>query len=185
MSRNYWLVVLVASALVTGGAGAYMFTALQEKALVEVPLLKKGAVRTPEQTAPAPVAPESSVGDGMAGASQPETPGSQPEPEGNASETADSLSATDSHKRNVLFTLYSTSAKEVFIIGDFNNWFREPLKKEEKNIWSITLRIDPGTYTYQYVVDEKKIADPNNKKVKDGKSVLIVNPAPSDTAKSS
>jgi hypothetical protein len=78
--------------------------------------------------------------------------------------------------RNIGFTYHNTKAKEVYAIGDFNNWERKPFKKQEKN-WSFSVKVMPGSYNYQFIVDGKKIPDPNNKQIsKEGKSVLVVKP---------
>jgi len=83
--------------------------------------------------------------------------------------------------RNILFQYRSSKAKSVSIIGEFNNWTPQPLQRKDKNLWYITLKITPGKYAYNYLVDGKIILDPNNLKepikVRDFESsYLIVEP---------
>jgi 1,4-alpha-glucan branching enzyme len=86
--------------------------------------------------------------------------------------------AASKAKRNILFRLTGhTAAKEVSIIGDFNNWKRQALKKDAKG-WTISVPLAPGRYEYAYVLDGKKYRDPNNKQsANNGRvSVLTVKP---------
>jgi len=80
--------------------------------------------------------------------------------------------------RNILFQYRSSKAKSVSIIGEFNNWIPQPLQKKDKNLWYITLKIKPGKYAYNYLVDGKIILDPNNLKepvkVKDFESSYLI-----------
>lgn len=87
----------------------------------------------------------------------------------------------------VLFYFYSPSAKTVTLAGDFNGWEHKQdqsrtiyLKKNEKDIWSVTVPISSGRYRYKFVVDYQAwFRDPNNPLTEDdGKgdlgSLLIV-----------
>lgn len=64
--------------------------------------------------------------------------------------------------RTVIFRFSAPLAKEVklsaqFLTGD------QPMNKDEKGIWSITLGpVDPDIYPYKYVVDGVEVPDPNN-----------------------
>ncbi|HLD29452.1 MAG TPA: glycogen-binding domain-containing protein, partial [bacterium] len=85
-------------------------------------------------------------------------------------------------KRNIGFSFRHSKAKKVQIIGDFNNWVPQPLKKGKNYIWKITLRLAPGEYAYNFVVDGKPIRDPYNQKICNAgrgftNSYLKVNPA--------
>lgn len=66
--------------------------------------------------------------------------------------------------RKPKFIFFSSIAKKVSIIGDFNDWIEQPMKKIDKNRWELTIEIPEGTYLYNFVVDGKIIVDPNNKK---------------------
>lgn len=153
MSRGFWGGVMIFSLAVTGVAGWYVVTEIQKKNTVEVPLRKIEPVKKSEPAA----APEVN----------PELP---PAPK---TETLE----TNGEKRRILFTYRSSTAKKVFILGEFNNWFRKPMAKKDK-VFSVTLELAPGTYKYKFAVDEKRVRDPNNKLVSsDGNSLITVKPA--------
>ncbi len=88
-------------------------------------------------------------------------------------------SAKKGEKQSINLELQS-SAKKVYVVGDFNKWYRQPLKREGNN-WKVTVKIAPGTYQYVFVVDDgknggvgKRIPDPNNpQKSKDGKASIL------------
>jgi len=65
--------------------------------------------------------------------------------------------------RNILFQYRRSTAKNVAIIGDFNDWVPQPLEKH-KNVWKIIIQLAPGEYLYNFLVDGKVILDPNNHK---------------------
>jgi hypothetical protein len=79
-----------------------------------------------------------------------------------------------SMKGNVGFRLKGfTDAREVNIVGDFNNWnmFGTPLTKT-KNGWECKIDLPKGKYVYKYIVDGDWTADPSTptgKLMKDGK----------------
>ncbi|MFH2070826.1 MAG: glycogen-binding domain-containing protein [Elusimicrobiota bacterium] len=64
--------------------------------------------------------------------------------------------------RNILFQYRSSRANSVSIIGDFNDWTPEPLTKTKKNLWEIALKMSPGQYNYNFLVDGQVVLDPNN-----------------------
>jgi len=49
------------------------------------------------------------------------------------------------------------------------------MEKKAKG-WEMSLPLEPGSYKYMFVVDEKRVKDPNNKTVRDGRSVINVKP---------
>ncbi|MEW5846885.1 MAG: glycogen-binding domain-containing protein [Bacteroidota bacterium] len=55
-------------------------------------------------------------------------------------------------------------AKRVYISGSFNAWstIKTPMQKIE-NGWVVSIKLQPGKYTYKYIVDGRWIHDPNNK----------------------
>ena len=69
--------------------------------------------------------------------------------------------------RNIGFVFRHSKASRVQIIGDFNNWMPQSMKKGADNKWTLNLSIPPGEYAYNFVVDGKPIRDPNNPKVCD------------------
>ncbi len=66
--------------------------------------------------------------------------------------------------RRPKFVFFSSKAKKVALIGDFNDWVEQPMKKVDKNRWELSIEIPEGTYLYNFVVDGKIVVDPNNKK---------------------
>lgn len=69
-------------------------------------------------------------------------------------------------KRKVLFQYRDSIPQRVSIIGDFNQWSPQLMKKGNGHLWTITLELEPGNYAYNFVVDGRVIRDPNNKKTK-------------------
>ncbi|MCS7227676.1 MAG: glycogen-binding domain-containing protein [Endomicrobia bacterium] len=66
--------------------------------------------------------------------------------------------------RKPKFTYFSSKAKKVELIGDFNEWIPQPMKKVAPNRWELAIEIPEGRYLYNFLVDDKPILDPNNKK---------------------
>lgn len=66
---------------------------------------------------------------------------------------------------NVVFTAFYPDASDVQVAGDFNNWQPQmtPLKKiDQKGTWQVKLPLEPGSYRYRFVVDNRWQHDPNN-----------------------
>lgn len=76
---------------------------------------------------------------------------------------APALAAVSVEDEEVVFTLVSAGATDVFLVGDFNNW-NPTLEKMALagNTFEIRLFLLPGTYRYKFVVDGKWINDPDN-----------------------
>lgn len=64
----------------------------------------------------------------------------------------------------VLFTYRDPGAGAVFLAGTLNGWNATdtPLKKDGKGNWSVTKKLDAGSYEYKFVVDGNWVADPEN-----------------------
>jgi carboxypeptidase Q len=83
-------------------------------------------------------------------------------------------SPVPSMKGNVSFKMKGYyDAKEVFLVGDFNNWnmFGTPLLKT-KNGWECKIDLPKGKYLYKYIVDGNWVVDPStptDKMKQDGK----------------
>jgi hypothetical protein len=63
----------------------------------------------------------------------------------------------------VVFTLYNEDAKDICIIGSFNNW--EPgvtaMKKEKDGMWQAVVLLPKGKYSYKFLINKNtKITDP-------------------------
>jgi hypothetical protein len=62
---------------------------------------------------------------------------------------------------------YRTDIKnlQIYLSGNFNEWEKSGAKYQMKDddgdgVWSITLKLAPGTYQYKYIIDGKWTQDP-------------------------
>ena len=67
-------------------------------------------------------------------------------------------------RKKVLFSLNFPDAKEVLLIGDFNQWDpkKHPMKKNNDGLWQKHLFLYTGTYEYKFKVDGEWKNDPEN-----------------------
>jgi len=67
-------------------------------------------------------------------------------------------------RRKVTFSFESVDAKEVILMGDFNNWNakKHPMKSNGNGMWKKSLVIPPGRYEYKFLVDRQWKEDPHN-----------------------
>jgi len=73
---------------------------------------------------------------------------------------------------SITFLLKAPNKKEVFVIGDFNQWDLQAayqMKKDGDDFWLTLSGLDPDTeYAYQYLIDyELRVADPYSEKILD------------------
>jgi 1,4-alpha-glucan branching enzyme len=85
--------------------------------------------------------------------------------------------------QDVQLSLYLPHAKSVGVMGAFNDWdgSRSPMKRHDDGTWTITLRVLPGSYEYQFLVDGKtRMTDPTapgtDSDFGEANSVLTVTP---------
>jgi len=85
--------------------------------------------------------------------------------------------------QDVQLTLYFPHAKTIGVMGAFNDWdaSRSQMTRHDDGTWTITLRVLPGAYEYQYLVDGKtRMTDPNapatDSEFGEANSVLTVTP---------
>ena len=66
--------------------------------------------------------------------------------------------------REVVFTFVSPEAKDVHLVGDFNNWELDEESRMQKNNgkWEKRLSLLGGNYRYRFVVDGTWTEDPIN-----------------------
>jgi 1,4-alpha-glucan branching enzyme len=70
-----------------------------------------------------------------------------------------------STKQAVTFEYFDPSATIVTLVGNFNQWDPKarPLKRDAGGLWKVTMRLEPGTYPYKFVVNgERWEEDPLN-----------------------
>jgi 1,4-alpha-glucan branching enzyme len=69
-------------------------------------------------------------------------------------------------KRRVVFKVKAPFAKEIVLLGDFNNWKAgvHPMQKDSQGLWKVNLRLAPGSYEYKLLVDGKWWEDRGEKK---------------------
>jgi hypothetical protein len=63
----------------------------------------------------------------------------------------------------VFFTLTAPGAREVFLVGDFNNWNPTVERMPRSgDVFEISLYLVEGSYRYKFVVDGRWLVDPDN-----------------------
>ncbi|PIP18613.1 MAG: hypothetical protein COX41_07270, partial [Candidatus Omnitrophica bacterium CG23_combo_of_CG06-09_8_20_14_all_41_10] len=64
----------------------------------------------------------------------------------------------------IMFSLSSPGAKDVYLVGEFNNWqINETARMMQNNgTWSKKLNLTPGKYRYRFVIDGSWIEDSSN-----------------------
>jgi 1,4-alpha-glucan branching enzyme len=69
-------------------------------------------------------------------------------------------------KKRVYFSLYAPDAREVYLVGSFNNWDPTSLtmKMDKKGQWKKTLTLQKGDYEYRYIIDGTWFTDPKKEK---------------------
>jgi hypothetical protein len=69
-------------------------------------------------------------------------------------------------QRKILFRYSNGKARQVSIRADFTGWKAEPMKRDDKGVWTYQAALTPGEYAYCFTVDDKTFKDPANKKTK-------------------
>lgn len=56
------------------------------------------------------------------------------------------------------FEVFIPAAQTVHLVGSFNLWSRHaaPLTRSGDHAWVTTLRLSPGEYSFQYLVDQEQ-----------------------------
>ncbi|MBI4707770.1 MAG: AAA family ATPase [Candidatus Omnitrophica bacterium] len=64
----------------------------------------------------------------------------------------------------IFFTVSAPGAKEVFLVGDFNNWSTDTKNRmeAENGTWRKKVNLIPGKYHYRFVIDGKWTEDSGN-----------------------
>ena len=55
----------------------------------------------------------------------------------------------------VEFSCPAPEAKQVFLVGEFNNWDTQslPLRRDKSGVWNIKINLPPGRYEYKFFAD--------------------------------
>lgn len=67
-------------------------------------------------------------------------------------------------RKKVTFSINSTGAKEVILMGDFNNWNpkKHLMKQDGNGVWNKAVILPSGSYEYKFLVDGQWKEDPQN-----------------------
>ena len=67
-------------------------------------------------------------------------------------------------RRRVTFSLEAVEAKEVILMGDFNNWNpkKHSMQSGGEGEWNKTVVLSPGKYEYKFLIDGEWREDPQN-----------------------
>ncbi|MBI4432415.1 MAG: AAA family ATPase [Candidatus Omnitrophica bacterium] len=66
------------------------------------------------------------------------------------------------------FMVKAGGAKEVHLVGDFNNWLVSTdslLWQKEEGLWQKRVFLEPGRYRYKFVIDGEWTTDPSNDQI--------------------
>lgn len=79
----------------------------------------------------------------------------------NKSSETKSVTTSSPKRRRVTLTFHSPEARNVALVGDFNNWVpTKSMKKDKDGNWKARLELEPGKYEYRYLVDGEWQNDP-------------------------
>jgi 1,4-alpha-glucan branching enzyme len=66
--------------------------------------------------------------------------------------------------QKITFSIEAPQAKEVYLVGDFNNWdpVTHPMKKDVNGVWKKSVMLAPSQYEYKFLLDGDWKEDPQN-----------------------
>jgi 1,4-alpha-glucan branching enzyme len=69
--------------------------------------------------------------------------------------------------KSIQFSFNAGEAKQVSLVGEFNNWNpdADPMQKDENGTWTKKIMLPPGDIEYKFWVDGQWIQDPENLRV--------------------
>jgi 1,4-alpha-glucan branching enzyme len=80
--------------------------------------------------------------------------------------------------KSVTVRYHNATAKNVKLTAEFTDWKPRPMRHDAKDEWSFRMKLPPGEYLYNFLVDGSTLLDPMNPKARqygDNKaSVLVV-----------
>jgi len=68
-------------------------------------------------------------------------------------------------KKTVTFTLHADKGQAIYVAGEFNGWDPTAKKmayKARQGLYTATIKLDPGSYQYKFVIGGAWCADPEN-----------------------
>ena len=73
------------------------------------------------------------------------------------------VTSVKSLQGKTIFEFPAPEKKEVSLAGNFNRWNTQvnPMKKDNKGIWKVTLALEPGRYEYRFFADGSWENDPS------------------------
>ena len=76
---------------------------------------------------------------------------------------ANSMRAGSVGNQRQTFSITAPAAASVQLVGCFTNWQQQPinLRKGTDGVWRASVRLQPGTYYYRYLVDGEWSDDPD------------------------
>jgi 1,4-alpha-glucan branching enzyme len=76
-------------------------------------------------------------------------------------------SKNKSKRKKVTFSINLSGAKEVILMGDFNNWNpkKHVMKRDKNGVWNKAVLLPPGNYQYKFLVDGQWREDPQNDQI--------------------
>ncbi len=80
-------------------------------------------------------------------------------------ETPHLIETVESLSREVSFAIDAPEAKDIYLVGDFNEWKLgdgNRLSKGENGKWEKRMGLSPGRYKYKFVVDGEWVLDRSN-----------------------
>ncbi len=65
-------------------------------------------------------------------------------------------------QQEILFTFEASSARSVYLTGNFNRWSatENPMRKDRSGTWTTRISLKPGNYQYKFVIDGTWQEDP-------------------------
>ena len=69
---------------------------------------------------------------------------------------------TEPGEKLTTFTVKAPQARQVCVAGSFNDWSPMALERNQRGIWTHTMRLAPGEHEYRFIVDGEWWDDPAN-----------------------
>ncbi len=76
---------------------------------------------------------------------------------------AKAAKAPKAAEKSVTFTVRAEKGKSVYLTGCFNKWNptgKKMTDKKKDGVYSVSVKLAPGTYQYKFVIDGTWCADP-------------------------